>query len=225
MGESARIHDVETLKLARAALSQFGEEIRTSLASIDSDIQRMSQWLSADRPNHWKLEIRHRETKLERIKAEIMRKRIVAAPEPASTVLEERQADRIHLRIEEARRRLAATRRWAPVWDREAMLYKSSTRGLSEALHGDIPRAIAILGKMMESLEDYAAIAPPAGEPDAPMPAGERSRQLPESLRNPESGGENDDQEQGQEQEHNPEQYREQGGSTGGSKPAPEQQP
>jgi hypothetical protein len=170
MADSARIHDVEALKRARAALADFAEATGMALASVDSDIQRITQWLNVDRPTHWKLEMRRRSEEVERGKAEIMRKKIIAAPEPASIVLEERRLERAQRRMEDARRRLESVRRWAPVWEREAMMYKGSTRGLSEALHADIPRGLAILSRMMESLEAYAAIAPPPGAIDTPLP-------------------------------------------------------
>lgn len=171
MTESARIYDIEALKAARAALAVFAEEASAALASVDADIQRVSQWLNSDRPNHWKMELRHRQNKVESIKGEIMRKRIIAAPDPASVVLEERRLQRAAERVEEARRRLECTKRWAPVWDREAMMYKGSTRSLTEALHSDIPRGMAILARMMETMEEYESIVPPPGEPDAPPPS------------------------------------------------------
>jgi hypothetical protein len=51
------------------------------------------------------------------------------------------------------------------------MLYKSSTRSLTQALHADIPRAMAALAKMMESLEQYADVPPPQEPlPEDPLP-------------------------------------------------------
>jgi hypothetical protein len=169
MADSARIHDVEALKRARAALADFADQVGAALASVDSDIQRVSQWLNVERPTHWKLEVRRRMESVERGKAEIMRKKIIAAPEPASVVLEERRLERARQRVENAQRRLDSVRRWAPVWEREAMMYKGSSRALTEALHADIPRGLAILSRMMESLEAYAAVAPPSGEIEAPL--------------------------------------------------------
>jgi hypothetical protein len=183
MADSARIHDFEALKEARAALADFAEQVSTALASVDADIERVAHWLKVDRPTYWKLEARRREEEIERAKGEIMRKRIIAAPDPASVSLEERRLARAKARVEEARRKLDKVRRWMPVWEREAMLYKTSTRSLTEALHADIPRALAILSRMMETLDHYAALAPPAGDPE---PA-------PESAAAPESSqaGEN----------------------------------
>lgn len=175
MGESARIHDVESLKAARHALAEFAESAAAALATIDVEVQRISHWLNVERPTHWKLELRRREEAVERGKAEIMRKRIIAAPDPASVVLEERRLDRARERLEEARRRMEHVRRWAPIWDREAMLYKGSTRGLAVTLQADIPRALAVLGAMMESLEGYADVAPPPSPPDVPAPDAEMS--------------------------------------------------
>jgi hypothetical protein len=172
MADSARVHDSEALKLARSALSQFAEQVSGALASVDADIERVSQWLRVDRQTHWKLEVRRRVEAVERGKAEIMRKRIIAAPDPASVALEERQLDRARQRLDDARLKLDRVQRWVPTWEREAMLYKTSTRQLSEYLNADVPRALAILSRMMESLEAYTAVAPPPGEGNGPaLPA------------------------------------------------------
>jgi hypothetical protein len=171
MSDSARIHNLEALKDARHALAEFREQVSASLASVDADIQKVAQWLKVERPTHWKLELRRRQEEVQKARAEIMRKRTVAAPEPAGVSLEERRLERSRLRLEEAKRKLDKVRRWVPVWEREAMLYKSSTRSLTQALHADIPRAMAALAKMMESLEQYADVPPPQEPlPEDPLP-------------------------------------------------------
>lgn len=161
MSGSAKVNSTEALKQAKAAMAEFSDAIVTSLASVDADINRISSWLNQDRPAYWKRQVRHREEEVIKIKTEIMRKRIIAAPEPASVVDEEKALVRMQIKLTQAQARLEAVKRWAPTWDREAMMYKSSTRSLLEFLHADIPRAEARLERMLDSLEAYAKVAPP----------------------------------------------------------------
>lgn len=161
MSEAAKVNSTEALKQAKAAMVEFSDAIVTSLASVDSDINRISSWLNQDRPAYWKRQVRHCEEEVIKIKTEIMRKRIIAAPEPASVVDEEKKLDRMKIKLTQAQARLEAVKRWAPTWDREAMMYKTSTRGLLEFLHADIPRAEGRLERMLDSLEAYAKVAPP----------------------------------------------------------------
>lgn len=161
MSEAARVNSTEVLKQAKAAMAEFSDAIITALASVDADINRVSSWLNQDRPAYWKRQVRHREEEVIKIKTAIMRKRIIAAPEPASVVDEEKALDRMKIKLVQAQARLESVKRWAPTWDREAMMYKTSTRSLLEFLHADIPRAEGRLERMLDSLEAYAKVAPP----------------------------------------------------------------
>ncbi|QOI99144.1 MAG: hypothetical protein HRU70_01010 [Phycisphaeraceae bacterium] len=158
MAERARVESVGALAELRAALLRFAEEVQTTLAGVDADIGRVGQWLSSERPGHWKHEVRRREDEVERCRTAVMRKRIIQAPEPAS-VLEERKAfDAAKRRLESAVARAASVRRWASVWEREAQMYKSATAGLSETVSGTIPGAAARLERMIRAVEAYAGV-------------------------------------------------------------------
>jgi hypothetical protein len=184
MADQARVLSLETLKDAKGALVDFAEVCGQTLMSVDADIGRVTQWLG-QQAAHWKREVRKREEAVERCKTDIMRKRIIAAPEPASVVEEEKALRRAKAGVESAHRKLEAVRRWLPVWEREAMLYKSSTHGLSEALHAMVPAAAARLERMHQSLEAYTRLAPPPGDDSSP---GLRPSESGED-RDPEAGG------------------------------------
>lgn len=161
MSDRANVKSVEALAEVKAALLEFAVTARASISTVDGEIRHITDYLRMDRPSHWKHEIRARENVVTQCKLEIQRKRLIAAPEPASTVFEERQLKKAQARVESGRARLAAVQRWQPIWEKEASNAKSMMRGLEEALAVDIPRAVARLERMMTSLEAYAAIRPP----------------------------------------------------------------
>jgi hypothetical protein len=165
---SARVYSVEALKEVKAALADFTDQVAQTLASVDADINRVSQWLTQDRPAYWKAQIRRREDEVAKVQGDIMRKRIIAAPEPASVVEEHKALDRARRRLAEAQKKLQNVKRWAPIWDREALLYKTACRGLTEAIHRDMPLAASRLEAMMDSLESYLRLMPPETDSDAP---------------------------------------------------------
>ena len=171
----ARVYNTEALKEVKAALADFTESVAQTLASVDADINRISQWLSQDRPAYWKREVRKCEEAVAHAQADIMRKRLIAAPEPASVVEEQKILNRAKQRVTEAQRKLDNVRRWAPIWEREAMLYKTACRGLTEAAHRDVPAAAARLDAMMTSLEAYLRLAAPQGDSDRPPTAEEEA--------------------------------------------------
>lgn len=158
MAERARISDVEILKEMKLALAKFSEDVRTTISGVDSEVQRVGQWLTLERPAYWKHELRRREDKAQAAKSAIAAKQLARAPEPVS-VAEERQIfARCQRHLEEGQHRAAAVKRWAPVWDREAQLYKSSCSGLTETLERDIPQGMARLERMARALEAYLRV-------------------------------------------------------------------
>jgi hypothetical protein len=163
---AARVHTLQVLKDVKAAVVEFSDAVNQTLTSVDSDINRVTQWLTQDRPAYWKAQVRRREDDVTRAQTDIMRKRIIAAPEPASVVEEQKVLDHVKRRLAGAQRKLENVRRWAPMWEREALLYKTTCRGLAEAIHRDMPAATVRLDQMMASLDAYLRIAVP--QTDAP---------------------------------------------------------
>lgn len=161
MADRANVHSAKALNDCRAALMEFSSIARASMTSVDSDIHRITQWLRTDRPAYWKHEIRRREDAVNTCRLEIQRKKLIAAPEPASVVFEERQLRKAQARVESARDRLAAVQRWGPIWEREAGNQKASFRRLSDALASDIPNAVADLERMITAIEGYVAMRAP----------------------------------------------------------------
>ncbi len=165
MAEIARIQSIEVLQDVKAALLDFAKEAALTITAVDADVQRVGQWLTLERPAHFKHEVRRREESVEAAKAEIRRKELAAFPNPADTVLERKALKRCKEKLERAMEKRDRVRKWAPAWEREATLFKGGCAPLNEVLHREIPQAIARLDKMIASLEEYFRMAAPATEP------------------------------------------------------------
>lgn len=158
MGDRAGVRSTKALEEVRAALLEFIDAARGSLAAAESELQRTGQWLNHDRPAHWKSELRRREDAVLAAKLEIERKRLIKAPDPASVVLEQRELRRAIDRRDSAAARKRNTELWVGRFDRQALLTKTSTHKLGEALNSTLPRGIAALERMITSLESYVQI-------------------------------------------------------------------
>ncbi len=164
MADRANVQSIDALKEAKAALAAFAEDVGAVLANVDSDVARMGQWVTMERPSHWKREIRRREDDANRARQEISRKILVSTPEPASTVLERKALARCVRRVEEAQKRAENSRRWAGTWDKQSLLARGALAALAEHIRADIPRAIARIDRMIESLQAYTLLAPPSSD-------------------------------------------------------------
>jgi len=162
----AKVISTQALLDAKAALLEFAAQAHSAYISVDADVARMGDRLHRELPAKWKAECRKRHEEVEQWKMEISRKRLIAAPEPASVVFEQKKMRHAEARLEIARRKEANTRKWAMTWDKQAQHYRGACRALNDALASDIPKAVARLEAMLKSLEDYAKLVAPSGDPD-----------------------------------------------------------
>lgn len=190
MTDAARILETEAMAEARAALAEFALAVDRTLSEVDGEIQRLGDWLRLDRPAHWKREVRVRQEDLLRAKSELSRKMLAAAPDPARALEERRAVERARARLEEAVRRQENSRRWAAVWEREAMAYKAPAHLLREAVTSRIPAALGRIDRMIRSVDKYLRIAPPPSPGrDTDPPALHAADESPGSMPGPGAGG------------------------------------
>ena len=97
---NARVHSLQVLKDVKASVAEFADSVNQTLTSVDSDINRITQWLTQDRPAYWKAKVRRAEDEVAKAQTDIMRKRIIAAPEPASVVEEQKVLEKAKRRLE-----------------------------------------------------------------------------------------------------------------------------
>lgn len=160
MGDSARITSVQPLRDMKAALGEFIDAVNVAFANVDAEIGRMSQWLQHERPGYYKHAVRRATDAVTKAKSELSRKQYMRAPEPVSVVEEKKQVEKLKRRLEELERKQDMVRQWGPRFEREAMLYKSSCRALSELVSATLPKAIQRLEKMAQAIEDYVRLQP-----------------------------------------------------------------
>lgn len=164
MTAGARVTSLNALRDMKVALAAFVEQASAALTSVDADIARMSQWLNQDRPAHFKSVIRRLEEEITRAKSAISMKENLSAMGSRSVVDERKHLQRLQARLEDLSTKRDNVRKWAPTWDREAMMYKSSCRGLTESLQADLPAAIKRLERMATSIEQYWALQPASSD-------------------------------------------------------------
>lgn len=165
MSQNARVNSIAMLKELRSALATFAETASVALDEVSSEIQRTTVWLNEDRRRHWKNEVRLRTEQQVQAKLALKRKGVfdLALTGGRTSAIDEKKAlAKAERRLQEARRRLAHTQAWILRIDKELSDYRAASAGLTSAIEADIPNARARLEKMVESLEAYVALAPPA---------------------------------------------------------------
>lgn len=165
MSSSASVNSFDALAEAKAAIDWFIREAVAAIAESDAELQRTLGWLDREALPHWDREIKRRQEEVAQARSEFYRQQLIANPN-TPTALQQRKAwDRAKARLEEAYEKQRATRRWLIHWERELALYKGQVTPLSDALSHDLPAATAKIQRLIEVLEQYAAI-----RPDRPAP-------------------------------------------------------
>lgn len=161
MAETARVLSIDALAALRAKLIIFQGKATIALAEMSSDVQRTSTWLRTDRSAHWRNQIRLREMRLVDARNDLNRARMAGVQRSCDMEL---QALRVaKRRVEEARLKLEATKKWGHLFDTKAAAHIARLRKVLTTFEMGLPDAVAQLDGMINSLAAYAETkAPPA---------------------------------------------------------------
>lgn len=174
MDRTARVHAIEAVDAMATALRQFGEELAAALDNLQSEIRRSIEWIDIDRRKYWEHEVERSWNRLSEARCELQRAQTflrVSGQTPACR--DERKAvERAKMRLETSLEKVETVRQWAHSVQHGALELSGSVRQLADWVQADLPRALAVLQRMSQALEAYAAKGGPAGTEVPPPLAG-----------------------------------------------------
>lgn len=165
MGESANITSVDAIAGFRAALIVFLGKVRPLLEETSGEIIRTRQWVEEDQRRYWDQQFRLRWRKLEEARAELFTATLSKVQEASSLhTMAVQRADRA---VRECESKLAVLRKWTrDLGDKTDPLVKQISQ-FETFLTTELPKAIAYLDRVIESIEAYADVARAKVEPSA----------------------------------------------------------
>ncbi len=159
--EFAHVASVDALKDFRADLCTFTERARDGLASVQTEVQRMLDWLD-NQEKSWHREVRRWEEAVNQARAELARGKMIRIGDRAPDTTEQEDILRAAVRrLDDAEEKLKKTRRWLPSFRRAVDEYEGPARQLGGFLEGEQPRALALLQQKIDALEAYARLSAP----------------------------------------------------------------
>lgn len=165
MSGGAHVGSIDAVRDFRAALANFAHEAREALISFDMESRRTLEWLLETQPKFWQHEVRRSEELLTQAKIELERCRNSKLPGgEAPSCMEERQAvDRARRRSQFAEEKLETTRKWGYVAQRESIEYSGRSNQLVSMFDAEMPAALALLDRVLTSLEAYISVSQTGG--------------------------------------------------------------
>jgi hypothetical protein len=156
MAETAHITSVDAIAAFRAALIVFVSKVRPLLEETSGEIVRVRQWVEEDQRRHWDNQFRLRWRKLEEARAELFNATLSKLQEASS--LHHMAVQRADKAVRECETKRAVLKKWSrDLDDKTDPLLKQASQ-FETFLTADMPRAIAYLDRVIESIEAYADI-------------------------------------------------------------------
>ena len=156
----ARVESLDALTLFKAALWKFQEAATIALGDAESELHRVQMWLETEQQSFWQMQIRKRQEIVTRCKEAVRMKTIFkdATGRQQSAIDEQKALQAALRRLEEAEQKLANTRKWARVLQKEVELYKGAVARFAGDVQGEIPAAAAHLDSLLSKLDAYMSV-------------------------------------------------------------------
>ncbi len=158
MNSPANVSRSEAIERFRAALVEFAEQCRDGIDQLEQEVRRVLDWLDHDRPQYWQQRIREAQGEVHRAKLELERCLMFRVNEEQPSCHEERaRLRKAQAVLETAQAKAEAVRHWRREIHHEHFEYQGRMGRLSQVLEGDVAQAVALLARILDSLEGYRA--------------------------------------------------------------------
>lgn len=165
MGKSARVTSIDALADMAKAIQTFRNDATAALEELEMQIRRALEWIHHDRKEHWTREYRRSGDRLTEariaLQQAMMMKRV--ADRDPSCFDEKKAIQRAKQREEMAQEKIGAVRHCSALIEHAVNEYRAARGPLATYLDCDVPKALATLERLIETLETYLAVQAAGG--------------------------------------------------------------
>lgn len=155
----ANVQSLDALRDVRLALILFQERAISAMGSLRTKIDRTRAWLEQDRPLYWRDQERNAYDRVAtaRVAYDTCRLRTVGGRHPEC--IEEKVAlQRAKARLEYCQQKVDIVRRVTVEVGQQSDDYRGRSGLLQRLLDEDIPKVLAMLSRMIDAIDAYAAV-------------------------------------------------------------------
>jgi hypothetical protein len=204
MSTGANVHSSEAIESVRNSLALFADHVQDALDELAGEMRRVLEWLEHDRPRFWKNQVRIAHDQVHEAQQALHRCLMFPIAGERPSCYEERAAlKKAQARLAYCQEKAERLRHWQRTVQHELFEYEGRISQLVRTVEIDVPRAIAMLSRIVRRLEDYQAIR--ANDPRAAYDDLSIARELwPVGGGSGEASGREDDCEQSDETSSEP---------------------
>lgn len=167
MHASANVTSIAAIRGFCAALRRFAEDAAEALVALDLEVTRGTDYIQQDRMNFWPAQVRRAWDEIAEARIALQRRRAISVADHRSACDEEKKAlDQAQQRLRVAQEKVDVVRSWCRTLNREVEEYEGRIGHLRQLLETDLPRAVAVLDRVLQALDAYTAIATPGNQPE-----------------------------------------------------------
>jgi hypothetical protein len=171
MDGPAYVNSIAAVQDFRNALARYAHESRQGITAMEIEVRRAFDWIAVDRAGFWQAEIRRSMEALARAKDELHNARTFkSVGDYTPSCIDERKAvERAEQRLKRAELKAEAVRKWTRSLQHELNEYVGRIAQFTAVLEIDVPQAMALLDRVLTSLNDYvsAQVPRPMADPFA----------------------------------------------------------
>lgn len=176
---SARAHltSIDTIRVLKAALQQFGHDVGDALVQLELEARRPQEWIENDRARYWPQEVRKASDAVAEARIALERCQVTTSADDQRYCFDERKAlEKAKRRLRLAEEKVQAVQKWRVRIKKDVNEFRVHVAKMKRYLDDDLLKAVASLERMAEALDQYAERAAPraessgqvSGEPGAP---------------------------------------------------------
>jgi hypothetical protein len=160
MTRTARIQSIDAVKSLARSLRSFEEDAAAAVADLELQLNRIQEWITHERKDYWGLRLRRDTERLSEARINLQRRRAIFAGDDLghSCHDEQKAVELAKRRVDLAETKAQAVRRWRHLIEREILEFRGTMNQLASFLQVDMPRAKALLERMIRALERYLAV-------------------------------------------------------------------
>ena len=156
---NANVQSLDALRDVRLALILFQERAISAMGSLRTKIDRTRAWLEQDRPLYWRDQERRAYDGVASARVAYETCRLKTVGGRHSECIEEKVAlQRAKGRLEFCQQKVDIVRRVTVEVGQQSDDYRGRSGPLQRLLDEDIPKVLAMLSRMIDAIEEYAAV-------------------------------------------------------------------
>ena len=157
MDHSANVSSIDALRELRVALVQFTAESKDAIVMLTLESRKAIQWLMYDRARYWPDQLRKAQEKVVHARNDLERCQLRFGSEDAPSCFDQKKAlEKAKRRLKVCEEKVKVVKKWTLAIRHELEEFNGELAKMNDWLESDLPRAIALLERMVRALDKYA---------------------------------------------------------------------